>query len=99
MSGPSSKNNNQPVDLDASAPSHIIGSATLYASDGSLARSCSGKMTEESAKVLYQMLIETGTILEGTKEKLKRITVGFSGLSYAVTVATDGFVYVVQMQS
>lgn len=45
------------------------------------------------------MLIETGTILEGTKEKLKRVTVGFSGLSYAVTVATDGFVYVVQMQS
>ena len=47
MSGPNSKNSNQPVDLDASAPSHIIGSATLYASDGSLARSCSGKMTEE----------------------------------------------------
>ena len=35
-----------PIDLDA-MPSHITGTAILHASDGSLVRPCSGKMTEE----------------------------------------------------
>lgn len=35
-----------PVDLEA-VPSHVIGTAVLDASDGSLVRPCSGKMTKE----------------------------------------------------
>ena len=86
-----------PVDLEAT-PSHVTGSAVLMAADGSFAKPCSGQMTEKNAVILYKILLESGDILQ-EQEKLRRITVSFQAISYAVTVASDGFVYMIQTRS
>ena len=46
----------QPVDLEA-CPSHITGSAVLHAADGSIARPCTGKMTEKVLCVVFIRIV------------------------------------------
>lgn len=82
-----------------------IGAAVLNLSDGSLSRPCMGKLTEKDTSVLYQILSESGMLLERktlsdeakySKEKLQRITVSFPSVRYAAAVAKDGYIYIIK---
>ncbi|KAL9189112.1 hypothetical protein ACHAXT_011602 [Thalassiosira profunda] len=82
------------IDLDA-VPSQI-GHAVLRASDGTILQPPTGNLTEHDVGIAYRMMLEVGTVLEG--EGLKRVTVGFGSVSYAMALG-DGCMYVVKKRS
>ena len=84
------------IDLD-SVPSQI-GHATLRAADGTILRSPTGSLTEKDVGIVYRMLLEIGTVLNG--EGLQRVTVGFKSVSYAICLGGgDGCLYIVKKKS
>ncbi|KAL7492576.1 hypothetical protein ACHAWT_001662 [Skeletonema menzelii] len=100
------------IDLD-SVPGQI-GNAILRASDGTILRPPTGSLTEQDVMIVYRMMLEIGTVLEGgtggkdddhnntrtEAEGLQRVTVGFKDVSYAVTLGgTDGCLYIVKKKS
>eukprot|EP00571_Detonula_confervacea_P012140 CAMPEP_0172312542 /NCGR_PEP_ID=MMETSP1058-20130122/17860_1 /TAXON_ID=83371 /ORGANISM="Detonula confervacea, Strain CCMP 353" /LENGTH=106 /DNA_ID=CAMNT_0013026027 /DNA_START=73 /DNA_END=396 /DNA_ORIENTATION=+ len=87
---------NEIVDLDV-IPGQI-GHAILRASDGTILRPPSGNLTERDVGIVYRMLLEIGTVLEG--EGLQRVTVGFRSVSYAIAFGGgDGCLYIVKKRS
>lgn len=100
------------IDLD-SIPGQI-GHAVLRASDGTILRPPTGSLTDQDVMIVYRMMMEIGTVLEGGTggkesdsgsssdevEGLQRVTVGFKDVSYAVTLGgSDGCVYIVKKKS
>ncbi|KAL7468176.1 hypothetical protein ACHAXS_008398, partial [Conticribra weissflogii] len=84
----------QPLDLDM-IPGQI-GNAVLR-SDGTIIR-LTGNLSERDVGIVYRMLLEIGTVLEGAG--LQRVTVGFRSVSYAVALGgADGCLYVVKKKS
>lgn len=49
--------------------------------------------------ILFRMMLEVGTALKPSEEGLKRVTVGFGRVSYAVLVGADGCIYIVKKRS
>lgn len=47
--------------------------------------------------ILYRIMLEVGTVAEG--EGVRRVTVGFGGVSYVLGVGGDGCLYVVKKKS
>ncbi|KAL3797628.1 hypothetical protein HJC23_013460 [Cyclotella cryptica] len=84
------------IDLD-SVPNQI-GHAVL-SPDGTLLRPPVGSLSENDAAIVYRMMLEVGTALKPTEEGLKRVTVGFGRVSYAVVVGGDGCLYIVKKRS
>ena len=82
------------IDLDT-VPGQI-GQAILRASDGSLLRPPTGSLTERDVGMVYRMMLEIGTVLDG--EGLQRVTVGFRSVSYAVALG-DNCLYIVKKKS
>ena len=88
------------IDLD-SIPDQI-GNAILRVTDGTILRPPTGSLTEQDVEIIYRMMLEIGTILEGgtggkypnrdnyynneVVEGLQRVAVGFKKVSYAVTL-------------
>ena len=100
------------IDLD-SIPGQI-GNAIIRASDGTILRAPTGSLTEQDVMIVYRMMLEIGTVLEGgtggkddnnntstdEAEGLQRVTVGFKDVSYAVTLGgSDGCLYIVKKKS
>mmetsp|Transcript_13182 Transcript_13182/g.22485 ORF Transcript_13182/g.22485 Transcript_13182/m.22485 type:complete len:135 (+) Transcript_13182:50-454(+) len=100
------------IDLD-SIPGQI-GHAILRASDGTILRPPTGSLSEQDLMIVYRMMLEIGTVLEGgtggkeddnntsneVEEGLQRVTVGFKDVSYAVTLGgSDGCLYIVKKKS
>ena len=89
--------NEQGIDLDA-IPGQI-GHAILHSSDGSIIQSPTGSISERDVSIVYRILLEIGTVLDG-KEGLQRLAVSFKSVSYAVTLGgSDGYVYIVKKRS
>ncbi|KAL7553663.1 hypothetical protein ACHAWF_016973 [Thalassiosira exigua] len=87
---------NEIIDLDA-VPGQI-GHAILRASDGTILRSPTGSLTGRDVGIVYRILLEIGTVLEG--EGLQRVTVGFRSVSYAIALGGgDGCLYIVKKKS
>ena len=85
---------NEIIDLD-SVPGQI-GHAVLRVSDGTIIRRPTGSLSERDVGIVYRMMLEIGTVLEG--EGLQRVTVGFRSVSYAVALG-DGCLYIVKKRS
>lgn len=100
------------IDLD-SIPGQI-GNAIIRASDGTILRAPTGNLNEQDVMIVYRMMLEIGTVLEGgtggkddnnntstdEAEGLQRVTVGFKDVSYAVTLGgSDGCLYIVKKKS
>lgn len=83
------------IDLDA-VPGQI-GHATLRASDGTILRPPTGSLTEQDVGIVYRMMLEIGTVLNG--EGLERVTVGFRSVSYAIALGGDGCLFIVKKKS
>ena len=89
--------NEQGIDLDA-IPGQI-GHAILHSSDGSIIQSPTGSISERDVSIVYRILLEIGTVLDG-KEGLQRLAISFKSVSYAVTLGgSDGYVYIVKKRS
>ena len=87
---------NEIIDLE-SIPGQI-GHAILRASDGTLLRPPTGSLTEHDVGIVYRILLEIGTVLEG--EGVQRVTVGLRSVSYAVALGgADGCLYIVKKRS
>jgi len=85
------------IDLD-SVPQQI-GHAILRAADGTILQPPSGSLSEKDVGIIYRMMLEVGTILDG-KEGLQRLSIGFKSVSYAVTLGCgDGGLYIVKKRS
>lgn len=85
-----------------------VGHAVLRASDGTVLRPPTGSLTERDVGVVYRILLEIGTVLEGGRGEgggtdeggLQRVTIGFQSVSYAVAMGGgDGCVYIVKKRS
>ncbi len=93
------------VDLDLDSIPGQIGHAILRASDGTIMNGPTGCLTERDARVAYRMMLEVGTVLSGDDANkmeggLRRVTVGFRGVTYAITLGgNDGCLYVVKRRS
>ncbi|KAL3817169.1 hypothetical protein ACHAXA_007712 [Cyclostephanos tholiformis] len=94
------------VELDLDAVPGQIGHAVLRATDGAMMRGPSGCLTERDVQVAYRMMLEIGTLLSGDdggrgeEGGLRRVTVGFRGVTYAITLGEmDGCLYVVKRRS
>ena len=85
-----------PTTIDLDSIPNQIGSAIL-SPDGTLLRPPSGSLTEKDVAIIYRMMMEVGTVLEG--EGMERVTIGFSGVSYVVGVGGDGCLYIVKKRS
>lgn len=84
------------IDLDA-IPGQI-GHTILRASDGTVLRPPTGSLTERDVGIVYRMMLEIGTVLDG--EGLQRVTVGFRSVSYAIALGGgDGCLYIVKKRS
>ena len=91
-----------PATIDLDAVPGQLGHAVLRSSDGSAAFGPpTGGMTELDASVVYRMMLEIGTVLEGGKEGgFRRVTVGFRNVPYVVALGGgDGCMYVVKRRS
>lgn len=103
-----------PSKIDLETVRDQIGTGILRASDGSLVRPCTGKLTERDAEIMYRILLGAGTILPSSKqnidesqsfragwgaERLRRVTVSFASFRYAATIAQDGCIYIVKAKS
>lgn len=89
---------NEVIDLDT-IPGQI-GHAILRASDGTILQPPSGSLTERDVGIVYRMMLEIGTVLDGQEEGLQRLSVGFRSISYAVTLGGgDGCLYIVKKRS
>jgi hypothetical protein len=91
-----------PATIDLDAVPGQLGHAVLRSSDGSAAFGPpTGGMTELDASVVYRMMLEIGTVLEGGKEGgFRRVTVGFRNVTYVVALGGgDGCMYVVKRRS
>lgn len=89
--------NEQGIDLDA-IPGQI-GHAILHSSDGSIIQSPTGSISERDVSIVYRILLEIGTVLDG-KEGLQRLAISFKSVSYAITLGgSDGYVYIVKKRS
>ena len=85
------------IDLD-SVPQQI-GHAILRAADGTFLQPPSGSLSEKDVGIIYRMMLEVGTVLDG-KEGLQRLSIGFKSVSYAVTLGCgDGCLYIVKKRS
>ncbi|KAL7477753.1 hypothetical protein ACHAW6_003549 [Cyclotella cf. meneghiniana] len=84
------------IDLD-SIPNQI-GHAVL-SPDGTLLRPLTGSLSEKDVAIVFRMMLEVGTALKPTEDGLKRVTVGFGRVSYAVSVGADGCIYIVKKRS
>ena len=85
------------IDLD-SVPQQI-GHAILRAADGTILQPPSGSLSEKDVGIIYRMMLEVGTVLDG-KEGLQRLSIGFKSVSYAVTLGCgDGCLYIVKKRS
>jgi len=107
---PSSTATSTIIDLD-SIPGQI-GHAILHASDGTILRPPTGSLTEQDLMIVYRMMLEIGTVLEGGSggkdddnntysdevEGFQRVTVGFKEVSYAVTLG-GSCLYIVKKKS
>lgn len=95
----SAPSNERLPDLDA-VPGQI-GHAVLSASDGSILYPPSGSLTEQDIAIVYRMILEVGTLLDGSSEGLQRVTVGFPSVSYAVTLGGESneYLYIVKKRS
>eukprot|EP00592_Proboscia_alata_P006497 CAMPEP_0194357356 /NCGR_PEP_ID=MMETSP0174-20130528/4848_1 /TAXON_ID=216777 /ORGANISM="Proboscia alata, Strain PI-D3" /LENGTH=114 /DNA_ID=CAMNT_0039127337 /DNA_START=1 /DNA_END=345 /DNA_ORIENTATION=+ len=88
-----------------------IGTAILRSSDGAAFRPCTGQMTKNDSEIIYQMMLEAGTILSSKNrnndgsfslkenEGLRRLIIGFQSVRYAASIAGDGLVYIVKSRS
>jgi len=77
-----------------------IGHAIIRASDGTILRPPSGSMTERDINIVYRMILEVGTLLDGSGEGgLQRVTVGFRSVSYAITLGENDCLYIVKKRS
>ena len=85
------------IDLD-SVPQQI-GHAILRAADGTILQPPSGSLSERDVGIIYRMMLEVGTVLDG-KEGLQRLSIGFKSVSYAITLGCgDGCLYIVKKRS
>lgn len=90
-----------PIDLQT-IPSQI-GHAIL-SPDGSIVQRV-GSLSERDAGILYRMMLEVGTVVAtdktvaSNKGGVRRVTVGFGGVSYVVGVGGDGCLYIVKKKS
>ena len=85
------------IDLD-SVPQQI-GHAILRTADGTILQPPSGSLSEKDVGIIYRMMLEVGTVLDG-KEGLQRLSIGFKSVSYAVTLGCgDGCIYIVKKRS
>lgn len=87
-------------DLDA-VPGQI-GHAIIRASDGTILRPPSGSLTERDINIVYRMIMEVGTLLDGSGEGgLQRVTVGFRTVSYAIALGGENndCLYIVKKRS
>jgi hypothetical protein len=94
------------ADLD-SIPNQL-GHAVVRASDGTILRPPTGTLSERDVGIVWRLMLEIGTVLEGGSgseenssgggEGLQRVTVGFGCVNYAVGL-WDGCLYVVKKRS
>jgi hypothetical protein len=84
-----------PPPIDLTTISSQIGNA-IISPDGTIL-SRSGQLSENDVAVIYRMMLEVGTVMNG--EGIRRVTVGFGGVSYVVGVGADGCLYVVKKKS
>jgi hypothetical protein len=82
-----------PIDL-STIPSQL-GHAIL-SPDGTILNR-EGQLSENDVAVIYRMMLEVGTVTNG--EGIRRVTVGFGGVSYVVGIGTNGCLYVVKKKS
>jgi hypothetical protein len=93
------------VDIDLDAIPGQIGHAILRASDGAIMNGPTGCLTDRDVRVAYRMMLEVGTVLSGDDANereggLRRVAVGFRGVTYAITLGgDDGCLYVVKRRS
>lgn len=83
----------QPIDL-TTIPSQI-GHAILSPEGTILARE--GSLSENDVGIIYRMMLEVGEVTRG--EGVRRVTVGFGGVSYVIGIGGDGCLYVVKKKS
>ena len=67
----------------------------MSSSDGSILRAPTGGLSDRDVGIIYRMLLEIGTKLNG--EALQRFTISFGAVTYVVAMSSsDGCVYVVK---
>jgi hypothetical protein len=81
-----------PIDL-ISIPNGI-GHAIL-SPDGTILRR-EGQLSEQDVVIVYRMMLEVGTVND---EGIRRVTIGFGGISYVVGIDGDGCLYIVKKRS
>lgn len=86
---------------DLDTVSGQIGHAIIRASDGTIVRPPSGSLTERDVAIVYQMILEAGTLLNGNGEGLQQVTVSFRSVSYAVAIGggRNDCLYIVKKRS
>jgi hypothetical protein len=92
---PSATHPLHPTSIDLLTIPNQIGHAIL-SPDGSIVRR-EGQLSEQDVVILYRIMLEVGTAAEG--EGVRRVTVGFGGVSYVLGVGGDGCLYVVKKKS
>lgn len=94
---PSSSDSAPPEQPDLEAVPCQVGHAVLRSSDGSILRAPTGGLSDRDVGIIYRMLLEIGTKLNG--EALQRFTISFGAVAYVVVMSpSDGCVYVVKKQ-
>jgi hypothetical protein len=110
-----SSSSSSPTIIDLDSISGQIGHAIVRITDGTILRPPTGSLSKQDVEIVYRMMLEIGTVLEGgtggkdnisdsdeivVDEGLQRVTVGFKEVSYAITLGgSDGCLYIVKKKS
>lgn len=90
---PSTSDSAPTPDLDLETIPCQVGHAVLRSSDGSILCAPTGGLSDRDVGIIYRMLLEIGTKLNG--EALQRFTISFGAVSYVVAMSSS-CVYVVK---